>query len=74
VEEQADARPRSLDTPTMSAVADAILELRVTRQATVRRFLSFGKSRVSRTDLRVRELVLGPAGLTLTDGEPPSGQ
>jgi circadian clock protein KaiC len=71
VEEPGDNRPRSLDTPTMSAVADTILELRVTREQSVRRFLSFGKSRVSRTDLRVRELVLGPAGLALGDEERP---
>jgi circadian clock protein KaiC len=74
VEEPGDNRPRSLDTPTMSAVADTILELRLTREQSVRRFLSFGKSRTSHTDLRVRELILGPAGLAVTDGEPPVGR
>jgi circadian clock protein KaiC len=70
VEEQIDERPRLLATPTTSAVADTIVELRVTCHDTVRRFVSFGKCRVSRTDLRVRELVLGDDGLCLLEEEP----
>jgi circadian clock protein KaiC len=70
VEEQVDQSPRLLATPTTSAVADTIMELRVTCDAAVRRFISVGKSRVSRTDLRVRELVLGATGLSVLDEEP----
>lgn len=74
VEEQEAGRPpRALDTPTMSALADTMMELRVTSREVVRRFVSVGKSRASRTDLRVREMALGPAGLLLLDEEPPVG-
>lgn len=75
VEEQESGRPpRSLDTPTMSALADTMMELRVTSRDVVRRVVSVGKSRVSRTDLRVRDMLLGPAGLFLLEEEPPVGE
>jgi circadian clock protein KaiC len=71
VEEREGVGERKLDTPTMSALADTIMELRVTRRDSVRRFVSVGKSRVTRTDLRVRELVLGPSGLAVLEEGPP---
>lgn len=67
VEEQ-ENRTRELDTPTMSAVADTILELRVLRETAIRRFVCVRKSRISRTDLHLRELVLGEQGLAVLEG------
>jgi circadian clock protein KaiC len=72
-EEQIDDSPRLLATPTTSAVADMLVQLRVTCEESVRRFVSVGKSRVSRTDLRVRELVLGANGIALLHEEPTVG-
>ena len=53
---------------TMSALADTVLNFKITREQAVRRFVWVGKSRISRTDLRIREAVLGPAGLSLLEG------
>ena len=51
----------------MSAVADTILRLRVSEADAVRRFMWIGKSRMIRTDLRVRELVLAAHGLEVRE-------
>jgi len=67
VEEQQPGTPRTLDTATMSALADTIVNCRVTHQELVRRFLWIGKCRISRCDLRVREAVMGPDGLQVPE-------
>jgi len=65
MEEQAMAMPLQLT--AMSAVADTILRLRVSEADAVRRFMWIGKSRMIRTDLRVRELVLAAHGLEVRE-------
>jgi circadian clock protein KaiC len=55
------------DSATLSALADTIINFRLTSQETVRRFIWVGKSRVSRTDLRVREVRLGEHGLEVLE-------
>lgn len=65
---------RSLDTPTMSSVADTVIELEIRKRGEVRRFLNIRKCRVSRCDYSVRELLLRPHGLALgPQGEPVVG-
>ncbi|MEJ7928608.1 ATPase domain-containing protein [Ramlibacter sp. AN1015] len=56
---------RAIQAAAMSAVADTILRLRVTEHEAVRRFVWLGKSRMLRSDLRVRELALGAEGLSV---------
>jgi circadian clock protein KaiC len=64
--EEGEARDtRMLDTPTMSALADATLKLSVTSEDSIRRFLAIRKARISRHDVRVRELVLTARGIDL---------
>jgi circadian clock protein KaiC len=58
----------------MSALADTIVHCRVTHQEAVRRFVYIGKSRVSRTDLHVREVILGARGLEVLTGDAPLGR
>jgi circadian clock protein KaiC len=70
VEEDLPGSRHTMDTATMSALADTIVNVRVDKQQHVRRLLWIGKSRVSRSDLRVREVTLGEAGFELKDGEP----
>jgi len=53
---------------SMSALADTVLNFKITREESLRRFIWVGKSRLSRTDLRLREAVLGDSGLRLLEG------
>jgi circadian clock protein KaiC len=69
VEENDINRGRAIDTPTMSATCDMLLELSVRMEGRVRRYLAIRKSRVSRCDLHVREMVLTPAGVDLAEPE-----
>lgn len=69
VEEDDAGGPRLFGTPTMSALADSLVQLTVRNESRVRRFAAIRKSRVARCDLRVRELVLTPKGLDLIDEE-----
>ena len=71
VEEQDASGIRLLDTPTMSALADTVVDLELRHEGAVRRFASIRKSRLSRCDLRLRELVLTDAGLVLAGEGPP---
>jgi circadian clock protein KaiC len=71
--EESEAGNRAVDTPALSAVADNMLQLSVERDGSVRRFLGIRKSRISRCDLGVRELVLTANGLDLTAAEPAGG-
>ena len=70
VEESEATGTRVIDTPTMSALADSTLQLSLTTEHSVRRFLAIRKSRVSRCDMGVRELVLTPAGLEVSQEDP----
>jgi circadian clock protein KaiC len=66
--EEGDAtRARVVDTPTLSATADTLVEMMVRREGAVRRYAAIRKTRVSRCDLRVRELVLTEAGVEVGD-------
>lgn len=65
VEEDEVNRFRTVDTSTMSALADTYVQLRLHTDDRVRRFASIRKSRISRSDLQVHELVLTPNGLDL---------
>ncbi|QJW83952.1 hypothetical protein HK414_08245 [Ramlibacter terrae] len=72
VEESDLGSYRALDTPTLSAVADTVLQLQVRTTERIRRFPALRKSRVSHCDLRVREVVLTPSGLSVaTEEDPP---
>lgn len=65
--EESEAGGRSLiDTPTLSALADTSLQLAMRTGGSLQRYLSIRKSRVSRCDLRLRELVLTSKGLELS--------
>lgn len=66
-EENDASGQRVIDTPTLSALADAFLQLSVRREEAVRRFLSVRKARVSRCDLRVLEMVLSADGLVIAE-------
>jgi circadian clock protein KaiC len=63
VEEGDATGSRPIEVATMSAMADALLQLKVRVGEAVRRFLAIRKVRVSRCDLRIRELLLTDAGL-----------
>ena len=73
VEEGDASGTRTIDTATMSALADALVQLSVRNEESVRRFLALRKARVSRCDLRVRELVLTPAGVAVAGVTAPVG-
>ncbi|TFZ00788.1 hypothetical protein EZ313_20300 [Ramlibacter henchirensis] len=71
--EQDDAkRALVLDSATMSALADTVLDMRLKMEPSVRRFISIRKSRVSRCELHERELVLTESGLAVAE-EPTIG-
>lgn len=72
LEESDSTGARIVDTSSLSALADALLQLSVRQEDAVRRFLAIRKARVSRCDLRVREVVLTPAGLAVADPAPPA--
>lgn len=65
IEEDEGGGGRLLDTPSMSATADTLVQLELRRGESIRRFLSIRKSRASRHDLRVRECLLTPHGVDL---------
>jgi circadian clock protein KaiC len=71
IEEGDATRARVTDTPTLSALSDTLLELSVRREGSVRRYAAIRKARVSRCDLRVRELVLSATGVEVA-GPPPA--
>jgi circadian clock protein KaiC len=73
VEENESQGGRLLDTPTMSALADTQLQLTMREEQSIRRFAAIRKSRVSRHDSRVRELVLTASGLAVLEEEPRVG-
>jgi circadian clock protein KaiC len=66
VEESEASGTRVVDTPTMSALGDATLQISVRTEGSIRRFVAVRKVRMSRCDLRVRELVLTPTGIDLS--------
>ena len=68
IEEPEPGARAPFEMATMSALADTVLNFKMTRDQAVRRFMWVGKSRISRSDLRIREAVLGPAGLALVEG------
>lgn len=67
VEQKLPGTNDALDTATLSALGDTIIHCSVDKRDVVERSLWIGKSRVSRTDLRVRKVQLGAAGLELVD-------
>lgn len=70
VEESEASGSRVVDTPTMSALADATLQIRVQTERRIRRFIAIRKARTSRCDLRVRELVLTSTGIGIGPEDP----
>lgn len=70
VEENDTTGARPFDTPAMSALADSVLQMLVQREPVLRRSVVVRKSRITRVDLRVRELVLTPAGLATREEDP----
>lgn len=70
VEENELQGTRTVDTPTLSALADTMMQLAMRHEGELRRYAWIRKARVSRCDLRVRELVLTPAGLQVTEPTP----
>ncbi|AEG94659.1 ATPase domain-containing protein [Ramlibacter tataouinensis] len=73
VESQQPGGARPMDTATMSALADTIVNCEMSHERAVRRFIWIGKSRVTRADLRVREAVLGDDGVVVLKEDPPLG-
>jgi circadian clock protein KaiC len=71
VEEHQPGGGHPMDTATMSALADTIVNCRLTSTELVRRFVWIGKSRVSRANTRVREVQLGKHGVELVHPEQP---
>jgi circadian clock protein KaiC len=67
VEENDRSGTRDVDTSAMSALGDALLQLTVKEEDVVRRFLSIRKTRLCRSDLRQRELVLTDTGVAVRD-------
>lgn len=65
IEEQEPGARSTFEMASMSALADTVLNYKMTRDQSLRRFLWVGKSRISRCDLRLREVVLGKSGLSL---------
>lgn len=70
LEESEASGTRVVDTPTLSALADTTVQLSVQTEGSIRRFVAIRKTRVSRCDLRVRELVLTPSGLDVAQEDP----
>jgi len=67
IEEPGVGGPPPVEAPGLSALADTVVNMRVTNDESVRRFAWIGKCRASRCDLRVREVLLGPNGLRLRE-------
>jgi circadian clock protein KaiC len=75
VEQQDASRALSLNTATMSALADVVVDLRLEEDGGVaRRFLAVRKSRMSLFERVVREIVLTPKGLSIVGQEAPGGR
>ena len=70
IEEPDPGSRGAFEMASMSALADTVVNFKVTREQVLRRFVWVGKSRISRTDLRLREAVLGDSGLRLVEGPP----
>lgn len=69
--EESNRAPASLvDTAALSAIADTMLQVSVRTEQAIRRYLVIRKSRASRCDLRVREMVLTGTGVDLVDAGP----
>lgn len=73
IEESDTTGVRNVDTSAMSALADALVRLGVQEEGAIRRFLAIRKSRLSRCDLRQRELVLTDSGVAVADRAPDPG-
>jgi circadian clock protein KaiC len=71
VEQQDASRALVLDSASMSALADTVVDLELREGESIRRFATIRKSRISRCDLRRRELRLTDAGLLVRGEEPP---
>jgi circadian clock protein KaiC len=69
MEENDTQRSRPVDTPTLSSICDTLVELSVRSEGSMLRHLALRKSRVSRCDLRVREMVLTSTGVDLAGPE-----
>jgi circadian clock protein KaiC len=69
MEESDVQRSRPVDTPTLSSICDTLVQLSVRTEGSMRRYLALRKSRVSRCDLQVREMVLTPTGVDLAEPE-----
>ena len=67
VEENDRTGTRDVDTSVLSAMGDALLQLTVKEEDEVRRFISIRKTRLCRSDLRQRELVLTDTGVAVRD-------
>jgi circadian clock protein KaiC len=67
IEEGDSSGSRAVDTPTMSAICDTLLCLVLQRDDAWRRYAAIRKARVSRCDLRVREMVLTANGVELAE-------
>lgn len=67
LEEPDIGRAVQLDSSTMSALADTVVDLQLERGQAVRRFIAIRKSRVSRCDTRRHELVLDTAGVAVIE-------
>lgn len=70
LEESEATGTRVVDVPTLSALADTTLQLSVRMEASIRRFVVIRKSRITRCDLAVRELVLTPNGVDVSQEDP----
>jgi circadian clock protein KaiC len=73
IEENDTSGTRPIETPALSAFADNLLQLKVHSDGAIQRFLGIRKSRVSRYDPRVRELVLTPTGIDIAAAQPAAG-
>jgi circadian clock protein KaiC len=71
VEEGDASGARAIDTPTLSAIADNVVQLEMHTGEETRRFAFIRKSRATRYDQRVREMVLTGTGLDLKSEEAP---
>ena len=74
LEERSPSERGPTETATMSALADTVINATLSRQDVVRRLIWIGKSRMSRCDLAVREVALGPGGLSVVDSAATSGE
>ena len=65
-------RTHATDTCSLiDGICDTLVELWLRTEGSMRRYLSIRKSRVSRCDLQVREMVLTPTGVDLAEPEGP---